>query len=46
MPKSLMNGQCNTIIEERMIPIKVEVCGLENVGLRSVQELKYEFVIG
>ena len=41
-----MNGQCNAIIEERMIPIQVEICGLETVLHSSNQEIKYEFVIG
>ena len=29
-----------------MIPIKVEVCGLETVSLSSVKEFNYDFVIG
>ena len=29
-----------------MIPIQVEVCGLEKVSLSSVKEFNYDFIIG
>ena len=38
MPTSLVNGNCNSIIKENMIPVKIEVCGLENVSLSAVKE--------
>ena len=35
MPLEMIGGNCNTIIKENMIPVTIEVCGLEKIKLTS-----------